>query len=47
MSFSEGRDRDPLVSDEIGEEERLKDLIYEGPVPSFASLVEYIRDRIQ
>ncbi len=29
------------------EEERLKDLIYEGPVPSFASLVEYIRDRIQ
>ena len=25
MSFSEGRDRDPLVSDEIGEEERLKD----------------------
>lgn len=28
------------------EEERLKDLIYEGPVPSFASLVGYIKGRI-
>ena len=37
MSFSEGRDRDPLVSDEIGEEERLKD----GP-PRW--VVNYKRD---
>jgi predicted nucleotidyltransferase component of viral defense system len=34
--------------EELGEEEeRLKDLIFEGPVPSFKSIVSYIEGKIQ